>query len=283
MFYLFVLYSRAITNLFVLYSRAITKLFVLYSRAITNLFVLYSRAITNLFVLYSRAITNLFVLYSRAITNLFVLYSRAITKLLNWQRITANMKLLAVLFTWILAACIKFPLTWRPVFGYSFEGYKIYLMVWTCLGWVIPLIIIAVLYGICIKTLHESKFQSEKASEATARRTAENQRVVKMFIIIVCLFFIFTIPHSVIDLFRYVDNKSDAVILLHECSVVLTLVNSCTNPFIYAKMHRDINGFIVTTWRKVSGKQRGKSMLESTLSTSTEGTTESAASATSVL
>ena len=190
--------------------------------------------------------------------------NRAITKLLEWQRISSKKKIAAVVFTWVLAACIKFPLTWRSKMGISDEGYKIYLMIWTCLGWVIPLIVICVLYGICIKTLNSSSLKQDHG-DAGKRRRKEDKRVVKMFVLIVVLFFVFTIPHSIIDLFRYIDNKSSAVILIHECSVILVLVNSCTNPFVYARMHRDVNAFVVKTWMKLKG------MKSKSLDSTTEG------------
>eukprot|EP00794_Sanderia_malayensis_P007734 gene7734-8574_t len=192
----------------------------------------------------------------------------AITKLMKWQRVTITKKLCAVVFTWVLAACVKFPLTWRMKWGMSDEGYKIYLMVWTCLGWVIPLIVISVLYGICIRTLQTNKFDKGK-SESAARRRRENQQVVKMFVLIVALFFVFTIPHSIIDLFRYIDNTSDAVLILHECSIIVVLFNSCTNPFIYARMHRDVNRYIVDAWRKLKGK-KSKTLESSTENLSDE-------------
>ncbi|XP_065069345.1 compound eye opsin BCRH2-like isoform X1 [Rhopilema esculentum] len=179
----------------------------------------------------------------------------AITKLIKWQRISMTKKVATAVFSWVLAACVKFPLTWRMNFGISDEGYKIYLMVWTCLGWIIPLIIVSVLYTLSIKKLKSQAVIKDK-SETAMRRREENQRVVKMFIIIVGLYFIFTIPHSIIDLFRYIDNKSDAVVVLHECSVIIVLFNSCTNPFIYARMHRDVNSFVVGAWRKVKGKKK---------------------------
>ena len=178
-------------------------------------------------------------------------------------------KLVAVVCSWVLAACIKFPLTWRKNFGMSDEGYKVYLMVWTCLGWVIPLIIIAVMYGICIKALRDGRFKND-TSDTAVRRRQENERVIKMFVIIVTLYFIFTIPHSIIDLFRYIDNKSDAVIILHECSVIVVLFNSCTNPFIYARMHRDMNSFVHNTWRRIKGKRM--KTLDSSMTNSSQDT-----------
>jgi len=192
----------------------------------------------------------------------------AITRLLKWQRVSVHKKVAAVLISWVLAACVKFPLTWRKNFGISDQGYKIYLMVWTCLGWVIPLFIISYLYAVCIRRLNDSSVNKDN-SQSAVRRREENKRVVKMFIIIVFLYFIFTIPHSIIDLFRYIDNTSDAVVVLHECSVIIVLFNSCTNPFIYARMHRDVNRFLVHAWRKLRGKK--KYFTDST----TEGKNES--------
>lgn len=194
--------------------------------------------------------------------------TRAITRLITWQRIKVRTKVFAVIFSWVLAACVKFPLTWRMNFGISDQGYKIYLMFWTCLGWVIPLFIIAYCYAVCIRRLNDNGINKDNSASAVRRRQ-ENKRVVKMFILIVALFFIFTIPHSIIDLFRYIDNKSDAVVILHECSVIVVLFNSCTNPFIYARMHRDVNRFIVRAWRRLSGK--GKYITDST----TDGKNES--------
>ncbi len=188
---------------------------------------------------------------------------------MRWQRITIGKKLFAVVFTWVLAACVKFPLTWRMKWGMSDEGYKVYLMAWTCLGWVIPLVIISILYGICIKTLYSSKMTKDK-SESAIRRRKENRHVIKMLILVVVLFFLFTIPHSVIDLFRYIDNTSDDVLILHEVSVIFVLFNSCTNPFIYARMHRDMNSFVRHAWRKVRGKTSKKTVDSSTDNISNE-------------
>ena len=177
-------------------------------------------------------------------------------------------KVIAVVISWALAACVKFPLTWRKNFGISDEGYKIYLMVWTCLGWVLPLFIIAYMYAVCIRRLNENNVNKDNSASAMRRRE-ENKRVVKMLVLIVVLYFIFTIPHSIIDLFRYIDNKSDAIVVLHECSVIVVLFNSCTNPFIYARMHRDVNKFVSRAWRRLTGEK--KYFTDST----TEGKNES--------
>lgn len=176
---------------------------------------------------------------------------RAITKMLWWKSISLWKKVVAVITIWISAFLVKFPLTWRmDLFKYGDRDYKIYLMVWTIIGWIIPVIAITILYTLSVRVLMKQQNKQKGSGREAERRRRDNMRVVKMFIIIVALYFTFTIPHSISDLFRYIYDGSPSMVIIHEVLVILVLINSCTNPFIYAGMHPDVKRYIMELRKK---------------------------------
>ena len=142
--------------------------------------------------------------------------------MLWWKSISVTKKLLAVIFIWLVAFLVKFPLTWRmDLFKYGDRDYKIYLMVWTIIGWILPVIIITTLYTLSVKALMNHEFTQSGTGGAAERRRQENMKVIKMFILIVALYFTFTIPHSISDLFRYLYEGSSTMGIIHEVLVIL--------------------------------------------------------------
>lgn len=187
--------------------------------------------------------------------------------MLWWQSISLVKKIVAVLLIWVCAFLVKFPLTWRmDLFKYGDRDYKIYLMVWTIIGWIVPVLVISLLYTLSVRVLVQQQKTQKGSGKEAERRRKDNMRVVKMFILIVVLYFSFTIPHSISDLFRYIYDGSPTMVIIHEVLVILVLINSCTNPFIYAGMHPDVKRFILNVRRGSYGK---RSSSESSVSEQT--------------
>ena len=75
----------------------------------------------------------------------------------------------------------------------------------------------------------------------------ENRRVVNMFTTIVCAFFLLTMPYSLfyftlayLEYAKPDDINFDHLISANYGLFVLTMINSCTNPIIYARMHSKV-------------------------------------------
>ena len=165
------------------------------------------------------------------------------------------------MFIWGVAIAISVPygLAFKMVSKFCWlvftSHYK--LPVWSgcilLIGWIIPLIIMTCSYSTMAYRLKVGEQNHVNNPEAFKHIKNENLRVVKMFITIVCAFFLFTTPYAVFyfttSYLRYAKNYD--VVSNHSVSVshglfVLTLANSCINPIIYARMHSKIREAIKT-------------------------------------
>eukprot|EP00112_Aurelia_sp_Birch-Aquarium-sp1_P004113 Seg1467.7 transcript_id=Seg1467.7/GoldUCD/mRNA.D3Y31 product="C3a anaphylatoxin chemotactic receptor" protein_id=Seg1467.7/GoldUCD/D3Y31 len=183
-------------------------------------------------------------------------------------RISTISKILGILLIWALAVGITLPyaLSQELIFGtYCLDAgifmtakeSNIYVVMWIFSGSLLPLLIISILYGLCIKKLKEGKLKEE--NESMKKRNAQNRKVVKMFIIIVGIFFLCTMPYSIYYvatnfMLTYRRESVDRFLIwiLNYTLFVLTNVNSCINPFIYAKLHQGMNTFVGNAWKKFS-------------------------------
>ena len=92
------------------------------------------------------------------------------------------------------------------------------------------------------------------------KRKQRNMRIIKMFGMIVILFFIFNMPYMIsvmiytalhafqpttIDL-----NAENYFLITNYCLYTFSAINSCINPFIYARMHQSMRKFLHKHWGK---------------------------------
>ena len=171
-------------------------------------------------------------------------------------RISQKKRLIAIVCTWVLSVTAQVPFWFQNKM--SDAESLLWLTIWAFIGWIMPLIIICVLYRRCIKTLQKNHFKSI-GNETMRKRLKENKRVVKMFIIVVSLFFLATFPFVATLLglnyslkFSIPSLKTLRMMRMALESLMVPLaLNGCLNPFIYAKMHQTFNAFAVKVWRRL--------------------------------
>ena len=171
-------------------------------------------------------------------------------------RISRKKRLIAIVCTWVLSITLQVPFWFQTKMRDA--ELLLWLTIWASIGWIVPLIIICVLYRRCIKTLQKNHFKSIE-NEIMRKRLKENKRVVKMFIIVVSLFFLVTFPFVATLLginysitFSTPSWKTLRMMRMAlEGLMVPLALNGCLNPFIYAKMHQTFNAFVVKVWRKL--------------------------------
>ena len=114
----------------------------------------------------------------------------------------------------------------------------------------IPGIVIAVIYcltGVALRAntlIHENY----RAMEHTNK---QNAKVVKMFALIVIVYFVLTMPYAVCTFYvNYLllhDAPHQVAASTYTLMHILRIpfyANCCVNPIIYAKMHREINQYL---------------------------------------
>ncbi len=177
------------------------------------------------------------------------------------ERLSLGMKIAGICVVWSVAIGITLPYTMSLVHfereaicvgigDLSPTAKTIYIISWIVTGWGIPSFVIGLLYLKCILNL-QIPMAGNNNNVAMNQRRAENKRVVKMFIIIVLLFFAFTTPYSVLYVaFNYLlifhkdDVDINTAIKWNYALFVITTANSCFNPLIYAKLHKDVSKFV---------------------------------------
>lgn len=186
-------------------------------------------------------------------------------------RLSFAVKLIGIASTWIISIGIALPyILTQEMFehngsSYCFTIVKImtpeekdfYVIAFVVMGWVLPLSIIASLYGCCIYKLKERSFKSD-ANKSMQRRVQQNKKVINTFIIISSLYGICTLPYSVFYatihyLLAYKRQETDMEIIwtLNYSLFALTNINSCLNPFVYARRQPEVRQFLCTAWNKL--------------------------------
>ncbi|XP_065057499.1 C3a anaphylatoxin chemotactic receptor-like [Rhopilema esculentum] len=184
------------------------------------------------------------------------------------QRISQKLKCAAVVFSWIFAVLLSLPYTLSQkihnehlcIEDFNFMDPKTksaYVCLWLFVGWIMPLFAVSIIYCLCSQELQRNHFGKE-TNDTTRKRAMENRRVVKLFVTLVSMFAILTLPYSVFYItvhfvLTYLRKEAnfDLIWTLNYLLFVLTNINSCTNPLIYAKMHKEINSFAGKAWRRI--------------------------------
>ena len=132
----------------------------------------------------------------------------------------------------------------------STKGYFISVVIWMSYTWCIPQFIITTIYFLTTRALKANTFKHAN-NRAMEQRNKQNARIVKMFVIIIVIFYILTMPYGLFHMyFEYInlyDPKNAKNSLLNTIKFVLFIpvsANGCVNPIIYGNMHRGMNKFI---------------------------------------
>ena len=126
----------------------------------------------------------------------------------------------------------------------------IYQTVWVVYAMVIPFFIMSYTYSITARAIRSNSLKHAN-NRAMEQRSKQNAKIVKMFFIVVSIFFAFSMPYTITFVyFTYLvkyDASNPDIILANTLTYIFLIpatANGCLNPFIYARMHRDINGYI---------------------------------------
>ena len=192
------------------------------------------------------------------------------------QRLSTKSKLRVIIFIWAVTIIMTVPYAltrrYEKIGGECFcieesnamtqKVMAIYLVILVVIIWIIPMLVTGLLYGLCVRELRESSLNNDN-SDSMKRRILENQKVVRMFILIEALFCICTLPHSILYaiLGLHTVYKIDLgasypvnISILRLCLYSLSLANSCMNPFIYTKRQPEMKAFVKKVWNKLCCK-----------------------------
>eukprot|EP00794_Sanderia_malayensis_P020047 gene20047-22014_t len=188
--------------------------------------------------------------------------NRVSNKMLNSKTVALQVSVI-----WVIAVCVTLPyvigtdlygkkcLT-KPVLGN--EHLVLYAACWVIIGWGIPFTVISVFSFFITQVLGRSAGNSSNCSIAM-RRVARNRKVFKMLIVVFLAFFLLTAPYSIFytvgTYLMYSEPKETDLNSLQQLNYalfVLMVANSCVNPIIYAKMHKEINKYARQIWKNIS-------------------------------
>ena len=131
------------------------------------------------------------------------------------------------------------------------ELHLAYFGFYTLIGWVVPAVIMVGTYYQIARQLRHSEEHHSDTQVMQRQIRNENKRVVGMFIIIVAMYFFFTLPFAVyqviFSVFYHYDTakfKRKEFLIIYLLLPCISAMNSCVNPLVYAKMHREINRYI---------------------------------------
>ena len=127
----------------------------------------------------------------------------------------------------------------------------IYFTTFEMLKLVVPMVILCITYvlsGMKIKQIRRrSCNRKSNNDEILRRRMRQNKQITMMFLTIVLIFFLFNAPYSFFQIFyiftiQYQPHAWDhhAGTICHYVTFALSTVSCAVNPFIYAKMEKEI-------------------------------------------
>ena len=114
----------------------------------------------------------------------------------------------------------------------------------------IPFLLIIIVYYLTVLALKRSTLRHEN-NRAMELRNKQNGRVVRMFIIIIMVYFLLTIPYAISNIYgcyvNFVDTLNPNRKIINTLTEILAIpasAHNCVNPIIYARMHRDIRKYL---------------------------------------
>ena len=169
------------------------------------------------------------------------------------------------------------------------ENFLVFIGISLLYVWCVPYFIMTVTYCLIARALKTNSLTHDN-SRAMELRNKQNAKIVKMFVIVVIIFLLLTMPYMIFVFYScYVDvygtNDIDGRLHITIMYILFVMVsaNGCVNPIIYAKMQRDINGYLRSIIRwilLISGQcccvtSRNRSAPSSTWSVSSSKTERS--------
>ena len=123
----------------------------------------------------------------------------------------------------------------------------------------IPSVIISVVYFFTARALKSNTMKHDN-SRAMQLRNEQNAKIVRMFVVIVVVFFILTLPYAICVIYMhylghyYEPSPTDDVISsLLEILHFPYSANRSMNPIVYAKLHSEVNGYLKRIVQRVRG------------------------------
>ena len=198
-------------------------------------------------------------------------------------------KIVGVTFVWLLSIALAMPyiLLQRLYVGkggaYCIRSEtmmtpvqkNVYIVILTIVGWILPIMINAILYGISIHKLKKCSFTND-SNESMKRRIIQNKKVIKTFIIIGTLFCFCVMPYAVFYvtsniLLTYKRKEVDIHLLwvLNYPLLALMSINSCINPLVYARRQSEVKAFLRSVMNKLCCKSNMRQMASTDMSATT--------------
>ena len=166
----------------------------------------------------------------------------------------------SVAFVWIsaigvvLPETLKYQLSKHGCFINEAEGTSSFIKaaVYVIYSPLIPIVLIIIVYYLTARALKMSTLRHEN-NRAMELRNKQNAQVVRMFIIIIMVYFLLTIPCAISYIYGcyvfMVDIRNSNYKIIYTITYVLSIpasANCCINPIIYARMHRDISKYLAS-------------------------------------
>ena len=186
------------------------------------------------------------------------------------HHLSTTMKICGVIIVWAIAIGISIPyILTQDLQYYKGESFcledavmtkkqkVIYVISLSVICWIIPITVVSVLYVLCIEKLREKSFNNDN-NESMKRRLIENNRVIRMLILITILFCLLTLPYAtfyststILLTYKRAGIDIDLIWTLNYSLFAISNINSCINPFFYAKRQPEIKAFVKMAWNKL--------------------------------
>ncbi|XP_065061353.1 neuromedin-K receptor-like isoform X2 [Rhopilema esculentum] len=151
--------------------------------------------------------------------------------------------------------CLTVPL-WPP------HPWVMYVGFWIITGWGVPLLMIGIFYCLVLRSLSNGLSEGCHLT-ILQKRLKRNKDILSMFIVIVCVFFLLTTPYAAfyfsatyLMLLRPQSIDHGTAQQVNYALFTLMMVNSSINPVIYAKLHKEVNMFVVRYWKRFTDQLR---------------------------
>ena len=178
---------------------------------------------------------------------------------------------LLLLLIWCFSICVSLPATLNTKYRYKTETHSwvceftisktsyLYNVIYFAFNTLISITSLIIIYTRAVKGLTIKGVNTNNI--AAKRRETMNKRVVKLFTVVVCTFAVLTIPFYIFSIgtatYGYYNLTKSALAdnilkIISKILIILASFNSCVNPLIYSKMHKDIRGCVTDINRRFS-------------------------------